>query len=123
MIHRATVEGISESVEEEAVIRVDGVRLTVFVTDWRLDAAIGATSRVELSLWAADGIEIAAVDGPVAVERLGETFGYRVVFKVQWTILQSVVEFTVESFAQDYAFLDGKQVVCVADRINAEFIQ
>jgi hypothetical protein len=114
-----TVVRLGEEIEEETVVRVGAWELTCFLSYCPRAIACGESYEGELSLWAADGLELREAEGEsTGITRLGDGFRYRVVGILRDSVLDAGVRFEDDVFSSEYKYLDGQTVAVEADRIH-----
>jgi hypothetical protein len=127
MRYEAELAGLNDNVEEEVVLRIGSHVITGFAVVCPYRVEVGRSYPVEISLWAADGLELVeagSLEAHPQLSRKGETYGYTVVGRLEGGILDAGgLLFEEPEFEVDYAYLSGLVVRVEADRIHVEFLR
>jgi hypothetical protein len=123
IIHMARVETISETVEEEVTLWIDGVRLVCFAAFCPYSIQVGGYYPVELLLFAIDDLEIKEVEAmDASIERVDDSFAHVLIGTLSGETLDAGLVFEDPTFGIDYAYLSGRTVQVRVDRIDAAFL-
>ncbi|MCS3809798.1 hypothetical protein [Xanthomonas sp. 4461] len=125
MIKQVTIIGMSENIEEELTVSIDGQQLTCFASYLPYAIEVGKTYEAEV---------IAMVFEDYFVEKSGEAIpsikscGDDYSYIVTGTLRGSCVDcgelvFCDDALIEDFGFLDGNIVNWRIDRLDLSFIQ
>lgn len=125
MIYFAEVVRLNNDVEEEVVLRINGVDITCFASVCPFPIDERATYRVALTPFVFDGYSVCEVSGESlpSLVRVSSGFAYEVVGKLTGNKLDAgCIVLEDDVLLSEYGYLDGKMVAWKVDRIDAEFI-
>ncbi|MBA0281533.1 hypothetical protein D7Y44_12660 [Stenotrophomonas maltophilia] len=124
MIYSAVVEGLSPVVEEEVSIEISGERLVCFASYLPFRIEVGETYQVELSPMVFSEYVVNDLPGiGSSITRRGVGYSYEIVGDLKdGRITSGEFMFFDEAFLEDFAFLDGRRVSWVVDRLDVLFI-
>lgn len=124
MRHEALLLATSNTIEEEARVRIGEHELCCFASRGR-PAGLGRRYTVDLSLEDLGGWQVedlGDVDVEPRVTPTGVGFGYVLVGRLDGARLDAGVVFEAQIFADEYAHLSGKTVRVHVDRIGIDFL-
>lgn len=107
---------------EEITINIDGFEITCFC-NVGCNYKVGDKVVCELTFY--DDIKISETDKSKRIERIGESYSYRIVgeLDVDEMIIKSNIDFYVEEAdIWNLSYLDNKNVEVLVQRIDIEFI-
>ena len=113
--------------EEEIIVKVEGIELLCFVSDWGTDIEVGKFYSASIGVLILDDLEInESFDERSGLEQIDDSFAHNIYGKFNFnsrTIAAgiSVVFDKDEVDLFDYAYLDGKYVCARVDRITLAF--
>ncbi|MBP0597385.1 hypothetical protein J8I26_04670 [Herbaspirillum sp. LeCh32-8] len=120
------VKKIGNDVEEEVVLESDGHELVCFASNRPASLEVSKTYPVALTLLVMDDYDITVLenDGNQSLERLDDSFAYRVVGSlIDGRLRCCGFEFKDEALETEFAYLNGQTVVMRVDRINVKFLK
>lgn len=119
----AIVSGVSDSIEEEVVLRVGDVEIVCFVGYSPYSIEEGGEYPVALSLCFLDDFELTESDELCSsLRRIEGGFSYVVTGVLCGDVIDAGVKFQDEMFLSDFGYLSGKMVSVRVDRIDVEFL-
>lgn len=122
-MYTAKVIALNKNIEEEAIISINNVEFTTFVSFTPYKIEIGKEYPVDITLFG-DILEIREnIDKKIAITRVNETFRY-IIQGYLFEDGQLDIGFIIEDneLFWDYPYLYGKYVIFTVDRINSEFL-
>ena len=125
MIYTAEVIRLDDDVEEEVVLRINGVELTCFASVCPYPIEEGATYQVALTPVVFDDYSIRemSADALPTLVKIGGGFAYEVVGELATAQLDAgCISLEDDVLLRDYGYLNGKMVVWKVDRIDVEFL-
>ncbi|MCD1260540.1 hypothetical protein B5M42_017195 [Paenibacillus athensensis] len=122
MDYVAVLERVSQVIEEEVLININGITFTGFSTLCPYPVVEGKQYKVKLGLTILDDVIIKQLDQPhEKLIQIGEGFSYLIRGRVKDNTLESIVSFE-DDFLLDFAYLNGEFIELYVDRISVEFL-
>ena len=122
-MYTAKVIALNKNIEEEAIISINNVEFTTFISYIPYNIEIGEEYPVDITLFG-DILEIREnIDKKIEITRVNETFRY-IIQGYLFENGQLDIGFIIEDneLFWDYPYLYGKYVIFTVDRINSEFL-
>jgi len=125
MIYLAEVRRLSDDVEEEVVLRINGIELTCFAIVCPYKIEEGVSYQVELTAEVMNDYLVSELDEEVSpsIVQIGDSFSHVITGKLDGNRLDAggiVLEDDV--LLSDFGYLEGKMIAWKVDRIDAEFL-
>ena len=123
MMYTAIVKELNDNIEEEAIISINNIDFTTFITFTPYKIKIGEEYPVDITLFG-DILNITeSLDKKIEINRMGETFGY-IIHGYLFENGKLDIGFIIEDneLFYDYPYLYGKYVTFEVNRIDSEFL-
>ncbi|WZY01536.1 hypothetical protein NSQ26_05725 [Bacillus sp. FSL W7-1360] len=121
MGNMATVIHLSEDIEEEVIIRINGVEFVTFVSFSPYVIEVNKKYPVEVSFFIDDTNVKESKASTKAMVRYGESFRYKINGYLNEDGVLDVGFLIKDDVFDDYQYLYGKYVSLEVDRINSSF--
>ena len=125
MIYSAEVMRLSNDVEEEVDLRINGVNITCFISICPFQIREHAIYKVALTPFIFDDYFIceASKESVPSLVKVKTDFSYEVIGELTDNRLNAgCIVLEDDILLSDYGYLDGKMVLWMVDRIDVEFI-
>ena len=122
--HYVIVKKLSDDIEEEVTLDLNGLELTCFASICPNRVFEGKRYLVSFELMIVDEYLVEeSADPTPSLERIGNGFSYWISGKLDGAIINSVVQFEDEILLLDYGYLNNKNIRMKVDRIDVEFLE
>lgn len=120
MTYKALLKKISDNVEEEVTLQVNGIDITCFAGICPYPLVLGQTYTVQFYF---DDFELTPTTHmPASIERIGETYEYKIRGILQGDTLKSLIDISDDYFQTEYSYLSDQPVDVIVDRLSVEFL-
>lgn len=121
--YNALVKKIDDDVEEEVTLSLNGFEVTCFAGVCPYQIEEGKEYPVSFELMIFDDYHVnESKEEMPSLERVGSSFSYWIIGKLEGGIVNSSIPFEDEILLSDYGYLDGKYIRLKIDRIDVEFL-
>ncbi|CAB1212596.1 hypothetical protein [Acinetobacter bouvetii] len=108
-----------EHVEESIWIEVNGLILNVFCSDYNFIFKTGCMYQVELDYEIFDEYQIDITETLPQFRKIDQSFAYEIIGRLDNGVLTvGDISFEDECLLSDFAYLDGKKIRLIVDRIK-----
>jgi hypothetical protein len=124
MIYSAFLKKISEEVEGEVTLLVNGLELTCFANMPPKLSMTGQECSVEFMPMIFDDYEVKEISASStpAIQRIGNSFSYVVSGRLlNGSLDGDAISFDDEILESEFGYLDGKMIAWKIDRLDVEF--
>ncbi len=125
MNYLAQIKRLSDDVEEEVVLRINGVELTCFATVCPYKIEEGASYQVELTAQVFNEYLVSELDEEASpsIVQIGDSFSHVITGRLSGNRLDvGDIVFEDDVLLSDFGYLEGKMIAWKVDRIDAEFL-
>jgi hypothetical protein len=125
MNYLAQIKNLSDDVEEEVVLRINGVELTCFAAVCPYKIEEGASYHVELTAQAFNEYLVSKLDEEASpsIVQIGDSFSHVITGRLSGNRLDvSGIVFEDGVLLSNFGYLEGKMIAWKVDRIDAEFL-
>lgn len=124
MHYSAKVLRLSDDIEEEVTLVIDGRKLVCFANMLPYGVKEGQSHQVELIPMVFNDYVIHELSDDISPSftQIGYSFSYTIVGKLTGNVLNvGSIEFQDDYLLSDFGYLDGKMISWEVDRIDVEF--
>ncbi|MGE3320500.1 MAG: hypothetical protein AB7I18_14515 [Candidatus Berkiella sp.] len=125
MTYTAEVIRLNDDIEEEVVLRINGVELTCFASVCPYPIVERATYEVALIPVVFDDYSVREMskDTHTSLVKVGNGFAYELVGELAGGLLDiGCISLEDDVLLRDYGYLNGKIIAWMIDRIDVEFM-
>lgn len=125
MNYLAQIKRLSDDVEEEVVLRINGVELTCFATVCPYKIEEGASYQVELTAQAFNDYLVNELgeEASPSIVQVGNSFSHIITGRLNDNRLDAGgIVFEDDMLLSDFGYLEGKIISWRVGRIDAEFL-
>lgn len=117
---------LSEDIEEEVTVSIDGNEITCFVAGAAIKLEIGLLYPAILRLTVFDDylIEEMSDESNESISKLNRGYSYKIVGRLNNGLLSACgFQFHSDELSSEYSFLDSKMISIHVDRIDIRFVR
>lgn len=125
MNYLAQIKRLSDDVEEEVVLCIDGVELTCFVAVCPYKIEERASYQVELTAQVFNEYLVSELgeEASSSIVQIGDSFSHVITGRLIGNRLDAGgIVFEEDVLLSDFGYLEGKMIAWKVDRIDAEFL-
>ncbi|WP_232520379.1 hypothetical protein [Ralstonia solanacearum] len=125
MKYLAKIERLSGDVEEEVVLRINGVELICFAAVCPYKIEEGASYQVELTEQVFNEYQVGELDEEASpsIAQIGDSFSHVIAGRLGGNRLDAGgIVFEDDVLLSDFGYLEGKMIAWKIDRIDFEFL-
>ncbi|MEC4723583.1 hypothetical protein RY831_31075 [Noviherbaspirillum sp. CPCC 100848] len=125
MNYLAQIKRLSDDVEEEVVLRINGLEVTCFATVCPYKIEEGASYQVELTAQVFNEYLVSELDedASASIVQIGGSFSHVITGRLSGNRLEAgAIVFEDDVLLSDFGYLEGKMIAWKIDRIDAEFL-
>ncbi|MFV8602808.1 hypothetical protein ACNRDG_00635 [Ralstonia pseudosolanacearum] len=125
MKYLTKIERLSDDVEEEVVLRINGVELICFATVCPYKIEEGASYQVELTAQVFNEYQVSELgeEASPSIAQIGDSFSHVIAGRLRGNRLDAGgIVFEDDVLLSDFGYLEGKMIAWKIDRIDVEFL-